>query len=82
MSFSFFPFFLSLLLPLADWLPEYFFKTTEGTWRPPVNEQERREQKTALRQTGTLRRIKRFANALIDGVPVSSILERGSLSLP
>jgi hypothetical protein len=54
---------------LADWLPEYFFKTTNGTWRPPANEQER-EQKTALRQTGTLRRIKRFANALIDGVPV------------
>jgi hypothetical protein len=54
---------------LADWLPEYFFKTTQGTWRPPANEQERK-QKTALRQTGTLRRIKRFANALIDGVPV------------
>jgi DNA modification methylase len=54
---------------LADWLPEYFFKTTNGTWRPPANKQER-EQKTALRQTGTLRRIKRFANALIDGVPV------------
>ena len=54
---------------LADWLPEYFFKTTDGTWRPPANEQERK-QKTALRQTGTLRRIKRFANALIDGVPV------------
>jgi hypothetical protein len=54
---------------LADWLPEYFFKTTDGTWRPPANEQERK-QKTTLRQTGTLRRIKRFANALIDGVPV------------
>ena len=54
---------------LADWLPEYLFKTTDGTWRPPANEQERK-QKTALRQTGTLRRIKRFANALIDGVPV------------
>ena len=54
---------------LADWLPEYFFKTTDGTWRPPANDQERK-QKTALRQTGTLRRIKRFANALIDGVPV------------
>jgi hypothetical protein len=54
---------------LSDWLPEYFFKTTQGTWRPPANEQER-EQKTSLRQTGTLRRIKRFVNALIDGVPV------------
>jgi 16S rRNA G966 N2-methylase RsmD len=54
---------------LSDWLPEYFFKTTEGSWRPPADAKER-EQKAALRQTGTLRRIKRFANALIDGVPV------------
>jgi DNA modification methylase len=54
---------------LADWLPEYFFKTPAGTWRPPVDTKER-EQKAVLRQTGTLRWIKRFANALIDGVPV------------
>jgi DNA modification methylase len=54
---------------LADWLPEYFFKTPAGTWRRPSNDHER-EQKAALRQTGTLRRIKRFANALIEGVPV------------
>lgn len=54
---------------LFDWLPEYFFKTIAGTWRPPADDRER-EQKAALRQTGTLRRIKRFANALIDGVPV------------
>jgi len=54
---------------LADWLPEYFFKTTSGTWRPPADETER-QQKAALREKGTLRRIKRFANALIDGVPV------------
>src|SRR4029078_6824860 len=54
---------------LADWLPEYFFKTSSGTWRPAADDKER-EQKIALRQTGTLRRIKRFANALIDGVPV------------
>ena len=54
---------------LADWLPEYFFKTTGGTWRPPDDEQER-QQKATLREAGTLRRMKRFANALIDGVPV------------
>jgi len=54
---------------LADWLPEYFFKTMAGTWRPPADEEER-EQKATLRQTGVLRRIKRFANALIDGAPV------------
>lgn len=55
---------------LQDWLPEFFFKTAEGTWRPPMNEEER-HQKAVLRSSGTLRRIKRFANALMDGVPPS-----------
>jgi hypothetical protein len=54
---------------LAEWLPEYFFKTTSRTWRPPRDDDERK-QKAALRERGTLRRVKRFANALIDGVPV------------
>jgi DNA modification methylase len=53
---------------LADWLPEYFFRTPEGTWRPPSDEEER-AQKEALRTSGTLRRIKRFARALLEGVP-------------
>jgi 16S rRNA G966 N2-methylase RsmD len=53
---------------LADWLPEYFIKTPSGTWRPP-NEDERRDL-AKLREAGTLRRIKRFANALIESVPV------------
>jgi DNA modification methylase len=53
---------------LADWLPEYFFRTPEGTWRPPANDEER-AQKEGLRTSGTLRRIKRFARALLEGVP-------------
>lgn len=53
---------------LADWLPEYFFRTPEGTWRPPEDDEER-AQKEALRTSGVLRRIKRFANALLEGVP-------------
>jgi DNA modification methylase len=53
---------------LADWLPEYFIKTQSGTWRLP--DKEEGEQLAKLREAGTLRRIKRFANALIDGVPV------------
>jgi len=53
---------------LADWLPEHFIKTPGGTWRPPDDDE--RKQLAALREAGTLRRIKRFANALIDGVPV------------
>lgn len=52
-----------------NWLPEYFFKTPDGTWRPPADEVER-QQKAAIREAGTLRRMKRFANALLEGVPV------------
>jgi hypothetical protein len=53
---------------MQEWLPEYFFKTAEGTWRPPADEAER-AQKAALRTSGALRRIKRFAHALQEGVP-------------
>ena len=53
---------------LADWLPEYFIKTQSGTWRLPDKGES--EQLAKLRETGTLRRIKRFANTLIEGVPV------------
>lgn len=53
---------------LADWLPEYFIKTQSGTWRLP--DKDEAQQLAELREAGTLRRIKRFANALSDGVPV------------
>lgn len=53
---------------LADWLVEYFIKTGSGTWRLP--DREEGQQLAKLREAGTLRRIKRFANALIEGVPV------------
>ena len=53
---------------LIDWLPEFFFKTPDGTWRRPTNNDER-AQKEALRTSGTLRRIKRFGRALLEGVP-------------
>ena len=63
-------------LPLKDkprrllqaWLPEFFFRTPDGGWRPPANAEEA-AQKAALRSSGALRRIKRFANALLEGVP-------------
>jgi len=53
---------------LADWLPEYFIKTASGTWRNPNPDES--QQLATLREQGTLRRIKRFANALIEGVPI------------
>jgi hypothetical protein len=54
---------------LGDILAEWFLKTSDGNWRSPSDERER-AQLEALRQAGTLRCIKRFANALINGVPV------------
>jgi hypothetical protein len=53
---------------LNDWLPEFFIKTPSGTWRLPDKEES--IQLATLREAGTLRRIKRFANALIEGVPM------------
>jgi ParB-like chromosome segregation protein Spo0J len=53
---------------LADWLVEFFIKTPSGTWRLP--DVEEGHQLARLREAGTLRRIKRFANALIEGVTV------------
>ena len=53
---------------LADWLPEFFYRTSEGTWRPPTDSDERL-QKQHLRTNGTLRRIKRFTNAILNSVP-------------
>lgn len=53
---------------LQEWLPEYFLKTSEGTWRPPTGDEERARLR-ALRSTGLLRRVKRFGNALLEGVP-------------
>jgi len=53
---------------LADWLPEFFYRTSEGTWRPPTDGDER-QQKQHLRTNGTLRRIKRFTNAILNSVP-------------
>jgi len=55
---------------LIDWLPEFFYKTSEGTWRPPLDEEER-QQKTTLRQSGALRRVRRFVNAIKNSIPPS-----------
>jgi hypothetical protein len=53
---------------LQEWLPEFFFKSADGGWRPPADDDER-AQKADLRAGGALRRIKRFARALLEGVP-------------
>jgi hypothetical protein len=53
---------------LSDWLPDFLVKTPSGTWR--CAEDDVRKQLATLRKAGTLRRIKRFTNALIGGVLV------------
>jgi len=44
---------------LAEWLPDYFFVTADGTWRLPATPDEE-ELKTHERQQGTGRRIRRY----------------------
>ena len=54
---------------LADWLPDYFFKTEDGTWRLPASDEER-ELKAKSRASGTNRRLKRFAAMLEAGTAI------------
>ncbi len=54
---------------LQDWLPDYFYKTTEGTYRLPANDEEK-EAKARGRQAGINRRIKRYVAYLTQGVPI------------
>jgi len=54
---------------LAEWLIDYFYKTPDGTWRPPETDEEV-EEKRKQRRTGSLRRIKTYARLLETGIPI------------
>jgi hypothetical protein len=54
---------------LKDLLPDYLYKTAEGTWRPPQTEAER-QFKLEGRKLGTNRRMKRVVQCLESDVPV------------
>lgn len=54
---------------LAEWMPDYFYKTEEGTWRLPRTPEEE-QIKTDGRARGTSRQVKRFVSFLEQGVPV------------
>jgi len=54
---------------LADFLPDYFYKTEQGTWRLPVSEEEERAKREA-RAKGLGRRVKRFIAQLEHGVAI------------
>jgi hypothetical protein len=62
---------------MAEWLIDYFYKTEDGTWRPPMTEEER-EEKTRQRASGALRKIKSFARLLESGVQVPDRLRPNS----
>ena len=57
---------------LADWLPDYFYKTETGTWRLPASEEEE-QIKAQGRQSGLTRKIKRYITCIEAGLPVSSL---------
>ena len=65
---------------LQDWLPDYFYKTTEGTYRLPAN-QEEEEAKARGRLAGINRRIKRYMAYLTQGVPVPEKERSGDATL-
>lgn len=54
---------------LIDWLPDYFYKTLEGTYRLPGSDEERIAKEEA-RNSGNNRRIKRYVSYLENGLPV------------
>jgi DNA modification methylase len=65
---------------LQDWLPDYFYRTTEGTYRLPAN-QEEEEAKAKGRLAGINRRIKRYVAYLTQGVPVPEKERPGDATL-
>ena len=54
---------------LAEWLPDYFYKTESGTYRLPASEEEE-NLKAEGRAKGTNRRIKRYLSYLGQGVAI------------
>jgi DNA modification methylase len=54
---------------LIDWLPDYFYKTLEGTYRLTASDEERSAKEEA-RHSGQNRRIKRYVSYLENGLPV------------
>lgn len=54
---------------LADILPDYFYKTDDGTWRLPASEEER-QAKARARAAGLGRRVKRYLAMLQAGAAI------------
>ena len=54
---------------LAEFLPDYFYKTEQGTWRLPASEDEEKAKREA-RIKGLGRRVKRYIAQLEEGVVI------------
>lgn len=54
---------------LAEFLPDYFYKTEQGTWRLPASEEEERAKREA-RVKGLGRRVKRYIAQLEQGAVI------------
>lgn len=54
---------------LAEWLPDYYYKNLDGTWRLPANEDEARLKQEG-RAAGLSRSIKRYLSYLEQNIPV------------
>lgn len=55
---------------LTEFLPDYFYKTEQGTWRPPASDDEERAKHEA-RIKGLGRRVRRYISQLELGVSIS-----------
>ncbi len=66
--------------PLAEWLPDYFYKTDEGTYRLPATPEEEQIKKEG-RSQGISRRIKRYLSYIEQGVPVPADERPGDATL-
>jgi hypothetical protein len=62
---------------MAEWLWDWFYKTDDGTWRPPETDEEK-EEKRKQRATGVLRKIKGYAKLLDEGAPIPARLQPDS----
>ena len=65
---------------IAEWLPDYFYITPNGTYRPPATRAER-EAKTRARQGGLNRQIKRFLAYLEQGLEIPAAERPGDSTL-
>jgi len=65
---------------LAIWLLDFFYKTPDGTFRPPASKEEE-ALKAQARAAGTNRRIRRYVAYLQQGLPVPQAERPGSGTL-